>query len=97
MSRKITTTTLLAMALVLSACQASYVEKNWGEAFNANVRTQTDAPELATANASEPSPQGLDGRSADDAMNGYRAAQQPSAGPSLPLPMIVTGSESLGR
>ncbi len=98
MSRSIWTTALLGLALLLSsACHSSNVEKYWGEAFHANVRKQTDDPALATANASQPAPQGLDGRSAEAAMAGYRGAQQPGSGPSLPLPMIVTDTESLGR
>ena len=98
MSSKILMVFLLGLALLATTgCFSSNVDKHWGEAFYGNYHKQIDAPELAEANATEPSPQGTDGRSAEDAMAGYRSAQRPGGGSQAPLPMIVTGSQSLGR
>jgi hypothetical protein len=89
----------LALALTLApaaGCMHSNVEKHWGEAYRESFARMTDDPEAAARNAEEPAPTGLDGVSAEGTLGRHRRSQQGPAGPQLPLPMIVTDTESLG-
>ena len=72
----------LSLALLLGGvgCQASHVDKHWGEAYRTAVARQTAQPELASINADEETPQGLNGATTDDVMGKYHKNQQPNSG-----------------
>jgi hypothetical protein len=72
------------------------VEKHFGDSYREAVARTTDDPEGSAANADRPAPSGMDGKSASQAIDSYRQSLTPGSGPSLPLPMIVTDTESLG-
>jgi hypothetical protein len=71
------------------------VETHFGEAYREAVARSTDDPEGAAANADRPAPSGTDGVTAQQSLGRYRAGLQPGAAPELPLPLIVTDSDSL--
>jgi hypothetical protein len=77
-------------------CQHSNVDAHWGEAYREILARQTADPEGAAANAGEPAPQGFDGATAEGVVKKYRGVGG-EPGPSLPLPMIVTDTDSAGR
>ena len=97
MSSKMAIALALVLALAPAAgCMHSNVEKHWGEAYRESIARMTDDSEAAARNAEEPAPTGLDGATAEGAVGRYRKGQGGSAAPQLPLPMIVTNTESLG-
>jgi hypothetical protein len=72
------------------------VERHFGDSYREALARTTDDPEGSAANADRPAPSGLDGTTASQVIDRHRETLQPASGPSLPLPMIVTGSDSLG-
>lgn len=93
------TTALLAAAGLLAAstaCTHSRVEEEWGNAYHENFAEMVADPAAELKNSVEPAPQGLDGNTGQQVMERYRASEAPSQEPSLPLPMIVTDTESAG-
>ena len=80
----------------LVGCETtSRVETHFGDAYRETVARATDDPEGAAANADRPAPSGTDGVTAQQSLGRYRAGLQPGAAPQLPLPLIVTDSESM--
>lgn len=90
-------TLILTLALGgLVGCQGpSRVEEDFGNAYREAVARSTDDPEGSAANAGRPAPSGTDGVTAQQSLGRYRAGLTPAAAPALPLPMIVTDSDSL--
>jgi hypothetical protein len=89
----------LALALALApaaGCMHSNLDQHWGEAYRESIARMTDDSEAAERNAEEPAPMGLDGTTAEGVVGRHRQSQGGAAAPQLPLPMIVTNTESLG-
>jgi hypothetical protein len=97
MSSKMAVALALALALAPAAgCMHSNVDKHWGEAYRESIARMTDDSEAAARNAEEPAPTGLDGATAEGTLGRYRQSQRGTPAPQLPMPMIVTNTESLG-
>jgi hypothetical protein len=99
MSRTTTTTMLaaagsLALGLALGCTHPSHVKAEWGKAYHENVEAMVADPAAELENASEPAPQGMNAVTAVGVMQGYREPQ--ASAPSLPLPLIVTDTDSMG-
>jgi hypothetical protein len=86
----------LAVAGLVGCSHAGRVDQHFGEAYHEAIVRSTDDPEGSAANADQPAPSGTDGVTASQAIGRHRQGLQPGGAPTLPLPMIVTGSESLG-
>jgi hypothetical protein len=85
----------LALGGLLGCQNSSLVEENFGNAYREAVARSTDDPEGSAANADLPAPLGTDGVTAQQSLGRFRAGMTPAAAPAIPLPMIVTDSESL--
>lgn len=86
----------VAAAAVLGAagCTHSNVDAHWGQAYREIFARQVDDPEGAARNAGEPGPMGYDGTTAQNAMTNRRKAEAGTGGSRMPLPMIVTDTQS---
>jgi hypothetical protein len=95
MSRLLSTLILtLAVAGATACSHHSRVHEHFGEAYREAIARSTDDPEGAAANADKPAPSGADGRTAEQTLGRYRQGLQPASKPTLPLPMIVTDTNS---
>jgi len=94
MTSKILSAFAALLALTCVGCMQSHVDRHWGQSYREMVARQTADPEAAAVNAREPAPQGTDGVTAQGVVKKLRAAGKGQGGASLPLPMIVTDTES---
>jgi hypothetical protein len=81
---------ILSLLLVGLGCQASHVDKHWGEAYRAAVARQLAEPEAAAVNADEPAPQGLDGVTAEEVVGKYHKDQAAAASSGPPTSLLLS-------
>jgi hypothetical protein len=96
MNKTLSTLILTLAVAVFVGCTHSAVEESFGDAYRETTARATDDPEGSAANAERPGPSGVDGKTATQAVGRYRQTLQPGSAPTLPLPMIVTDTDSLG-
>ena len=98
MNRWLYTLVVTGCIAALSGCaNDSAVGEHFGDAYREAIARSTDDPEGSAMNASLRPPTGFDGTTSEQVMGKYRASLAPMASPTLPLPMIVTESSSLGN
>ena len=94
MSRWISILAIASSVAVLGGCKHSAVAEHIGDSYRQAIARTIDDPEGSAINADEPGPLGVDGKTGEQVMGRYRGSG--TKAPQLPLPMLVTGSDSLG-